>query len=165
MGVEVSLERVANERTRTVSVTATPARTVLPDRAPAAALPEHRRVLVVEDDRVTADLLRYILAEEGWDVDVLHTGSDALRTIRSGPPPALVLTDLFVPQVGGFELVRAVRASIGWEAVPLVLLTAHWSGVCERDAFRAGADAVYGKPFDPDELLAALRPLVEHGRA
>lgn len=147
-----------------MSVTATPARRFLQDRVPAAAVPQHRRILVVEDDRVTADLLRYILAEEGWDVDVFHTGSDALRIIRSGPPPALVLTDLFVPQVGGFELVRAVRTAIGWEEVPLVLLTAHWSGACERDAVRAGADAVYSKPFDPDELLAALRPLVEHGR-
>lgn len=136
-----------------------------PDVARAGAPePERRRVLVIEDDRVTADLLRYILAEEGWSVDVVHTGSEALRAIKSTPPPALVLTDLLVPQVGGFELVRAVRAAVGWEAVPLVVLTAQWSRTCEGDARRAGADAAYGKPFDPDELLAAVRPLVERGR-
>lgn len=126
--------------------------------------PERRRVLVVEDDVVTADLLRYILTEEGWAVDVVHTGSEALRALKSTPPPALVLTDLLVPQVGGFELVRAVRAAVGWGAVPLVVLTAQWSRTCESDALRAGADAAYGKPFDPDELLAAVRPLVERGR-
>lgn len=126
--------------------------------------PEHRRVLVVEDDVVTAGLLRYILIEEGWEVDVVHSGSEALRAIRSTPPPALVLTDLLVPQVGGFELVRAIRTAAGWDAVPLVVLTAHWSRTCESDALRAGADAAYGKPFDPDELVAAVRPLVERGR-
>lgn len=142
----------------------TPTR-VRPSHAPAATVLERPRVLLVEDDRVTAELLRYIMADEGWDVDVFHTGSDALRAIRSSPPPALVLTDLFVPQVGGFELVRAVRAAAGWDAVPLVVLTAHWSRVCEDDALRAGADAAYGKPFDPDDLLDAVRPLVERGRA
>ncbi len=123
-----------------------------------------RRVLVVEDDRVTAELLRYVLTEEGWRVHVASTGSEALRVMRSVSPPALVLTDLLVPQVGGFELVRAVRATPGWADVPVVLLTAHWSRACESDALRAGADAAYAKPFDPDELLAAVRRLVEHGR-
>ena len=144
--------------------TIAPMTTTLPGPLPAVATPEHPRVLVVEDDRVTAGLLRYILVEEGWEVDVVHTGSDALRAIRSSAPPALVLTDLLVPQVGGFELVRAVRTAAGWDAVPIVVLTAHWSRKCESDARRAGADAAYGKPFDPEELLDAVRPLVEHGR-
>lgn len=130
----------------------------------APAPPGRARVLVVEDDRVTAGLLRYLLDEDGWEVHVVHTGSEALRVVHSTPPPALVLTDLMLPQVGGFELVRAVRAAPGWGHVPLVVLTAHWSRACEDDARRAGADAAYGKPFDPDLLLAAVRPLLEGGR-
>lgn len=139
--------------------------TTLPAACERRTTTPRRRVLVVEDDRVTADLLRFVLAEEGWDVDVVHTGSDALRAVRSASPPALVLTDLLLPQVGGFELVRAVRATPGWGGVPLVVLTAHWSRVCEGDAVRAGADAACAKPFDPEELLAVVRPLIEGGRA
>jgi two-component system, OmpR family, response regulator len=118
------------------------------------------RVLVVEDEVKMAGLLKRGLEEEGYAVDVLRTGTDALWAGAENPYDAIVL-DVMLPDVDGFEVCRRLRAGGQW--APVVMLTAR-SAVADRVAgLDAGADDYVIKPFSFSELLARLRALVRRG--
>jgi two-component system, OmpR family, response regulator len=119
------------------------------------------RVLLVEDDRKLAGLLRRGLREEGIAVDVADRGEDALWMAGSTPYDAVVL-DVMLPGIDGFETCRRLRADEVW--APVLLLTAR-DGVEDRIAgLDGGADDYLTKPFSFGELLARLRALVRRGR-
>jgi DNA-binding response OmpR family regulator len=113
-------------------------------------------VMVVEDDRVIVTLLRHILERRGYDVWMAADGREALRRLN-GDPPALVLLDIVLPYVDGFELIRQIRATPSWSDVPVIMLTVKAQ---ERNVVRAldaGADDYMVKPFKPEELAARVR--------
>jgi two-component system, OmpR family, response regulator len=119
------------------------------------------RALVVEDELKMAVLLRRGLAEEGYAVDVARTGDDALDMARATPYDIIVL-DVLLPELGGFEVCRELRASGVW--TPILMLTAR-DGVEDRVAgLDAGADDYLTKPFSFAELLARLRALARRGQ-
>lgn len=116
--------------------------------------------LVVEDDEHIAHLLQFMLQRAGYQVALQRDGRAAQAYIQQNPAPAVVLLDLMLPFVDGFQLVALVRAQPGWEQVPVLMLTAKTQ---ERDIVRAldaGANDYILKPFQPDELLARLRRFV-----
>jgi DNA-binding response OmpR family regulator len=113
--------------------------------------------LVVEDDEHIAHLLRFMLEREKYTVHLARDGREGQAFIQSQPVPTIVLFDVMLPFVDGFELVRLARAQPGWDTVPVVMLTAKTQ---ERDIVRAldaGATDYILKPFQPNELLARLR--------
>ena len=113
--------------------------------------------LVVEDDDHIAHLLRFMLEREKYTVHLARDGREGQAFIQSQPVPTIVLFDVMLPFVDGFELVRLARAPPGWDTVPVVMLTAKTQ---ERDIVRAldaGATDYILKPFQPNELLARLR--------
>ena len=113
--------------------------------------------LVVEDDEHIAHLLRFMLEREKYTVHLALDGREGQAFIQSQPVPTIVLFDVMLPFVDGFELVRLARAQPGWDTVPVVMLTAKTQ---ERDIVRAldaGATDYILKPFQPNELLARLR--------
>lgn len=113
--------------------------------------------LVVEDDEHIAHLLRFMLEREKYAVHLARDGREGQAFIQSQPVPTIVLFDVMLPFVDGFELVRLARAQPGWESVPVLMLTAKTQ---ERDIVRAldaGATDYILKPFQPNELLARLR--------
>lgn len=113
--------------------------------------------LVVEDDEHIAHLLRFMLEREKYTVHLARDGREGQAFIESQPVPTIVLFDVMLPFVDGFELVRLARAQPGWDTVPVVMLTAKTQ---ERDIVRAldaGATDYILKPFQPNELLARLR--------
>lgn len=113
--------------------------------------------LVVEDDEHIAHLLRFMLEREKYTVHLARDGREGQAFIQSQPVPTIVLFDVMLPFVDGFELVRLARAQPGWDTVPVVMLTAK---TLERDIVRAldaGATDYILKPFQPNELLARLR--------
>jgi two-component system OmpR family response regulator len=115
------------------------------------------RVLVVEDDVKMARLLRRGLEHEGYAVDVVATGEDALWATAELPLDAVVL-DAMIPAPDGFEVCRRMRGDGRW--VPVLMLTAR-DAVADRVAgLDAGADDYLVKPFAFDELFARLRALV-----
>jgi DNA-binding response OmpR family regulator len=114
-------------------------------------------VLVVEDDVHIADVLTFLLQRQGYRVIHAADGRVAVGHIVARPAPDLVLLDVMLPFVDGFEIVGLIRAQPGWQATPIVMLTARNT---ERDIVRAldaGASDFIVKPFQPQELLARLR--------
>jgi two-component system OmpR family response regulator len=112
------------------------------------------RVLIVEDELKMAGLLRRGLEEEGYAVDVVRTGVDAVWAGGENPYDAIVL-DVMLPDLDGFEVCRRLRATGDW--APVVMLTAR-TAVRDRVAgLDAGADDYLTKPFSFSELLSPMR--------
>lgn len=115
------------------------------------------RVLVVDDEVNIAELLAMALRYEGWDVQVAHTGGDAVAAARGARPDAVVL-DMMLPDVGGLEVMRRMRADT--PDVPVLFLTAR-DAVEDRVAgLTAGGDDYVTKPFSLEEVVARLRGLM-----
>lgn len=128
--------------------------------APAARRPA--RILVVEDEPGIAGFVRRGLHFEGYEVDVVENGADALRALRDQPPDLLVL-DVMVPGVDGFEIARRLRAAEAAEratALPVLMLTARDAVADRVNGLRSGADDYLIKPFDFEELLARIEALL-----
>jgi DNA-binding response OmpR family regulator len=118
-------------------------------------------ILVVEDDVHIAYVLVFMLEHQGYRVTHAADGRAAVEHVASQPAPDLVLLDVMLPWVDGFEILGRIRAQAGWQATPVIMLTAKNT---ERDAERAleaGASDFILKPFQPLELLARLRPYLE----
>jgi len=111
------------------------------------------RVLVVEDEPAIADAIVYALRSEGHAVEHLTLGAQALARLREGQVD-LVLLDVGLPDVGGFEVCRQLR---GFSDVPVVFLTARNDEVDRVLGLELGADDYVAKPFSPRELAARVR--------
>ena len=117
--------------------------------------------LVVEDDDQMAEVLRFMLEREGYSVQVAPDGRTALRLIDTVQAPAIVLLDVMLPHVDGYELLARMRGSESWGSVPVIIVSARSQ---EQDIVRgldAGADDYIAKPFKPEELRARIRRLVK----
>jgi len=114
-------------------------------------------VLVVEDDVHIAQVLTFMLERQGYKVDYAEDGRAAVQYIVSKPVPDLILLDVMLPYVDGFEVIGLIRAREGWEQVPVLMLTAKSSEQDTVRALDAGANDFIIKPFQPMELLARLR--------
>jgi two-component system OmpR family response regulator len=115
------------------------------------------RVLVVEDDPAMAAMLTRGLRREGYAVDTVGTGVDAVWTIVETPYDVVVL-DAMIPAPDGFEVCRQVRAKDRW--MPVLMLTARGDTADKVRGLDAGADDYLTKPFALDELLARVRALL-----
>lgn len=114
------------------------------------------RVLVVDDEPQIRRALRAALAGHGYDVTLAEGGEDALVRIPSAQPQVVVL-DLVMPNVDGFEVLRQTRA---WSDVPVIVLSARGQEQDKVAALDLGADDYLTKPFGVDELLARVRALL-----
>ena len=124
------------------------------------AEPSALSALVVEDDDQIAYLLQFILRKEGYAVTIARDGREAQQIIAGREVPALVTLDFMLPHANGLELLAQIRATSGWDKVPVLMLTARSQ---EKDVERArasGATDYLVKPFKPEELRACVRRLV-----
>jgi two-component system KDP operon response regulator KdpE len=115
-------------------------------------------VLVVDDEPPIRRFLRAALESQGYRFEEATTGQEALSQAASHPPE-LVLLDLGLPDLDGFEVVRRLRE---WSAVPVIVLTARGREDDKIRALDAGADDYVTKPFATGELLARMRVALRH---
>jgi two-component system response regulator MprA len=122
----------------------------------------HARVLVVDDDEQIRDFLRRALSYSGFAVDAARTGEEGLGLALSRPYDVVVL-DLMLPQMGGVEVCKRLRAG---GDVPVLMLTAKDEVADRVEGLESGADDYLVKPFALEELVARLRVLIRrHGPA
>src|SRR6185503_1874550 len=112
------------------------------------------RVLVADDN---ADMRQYVarLLRQHWEVEAVGDGHAALAALRARPAD-LVLTDVMMPGLGGFELLRALRADPATRAIPVILLSARAGEESKVEGLEAGADDYVIKPFSARELVARV---------
>jgi two-component system phosphate regulon response regulator PhoB len=121
------------------------------------------RVLVIEDEPDIRDLLAFHLEREGYAVTKSGNGAEGLRLARASPPD-LILLDLLLPEVNGFEVCRRLRQDPATQAVPLVMLTARGDEVDRVLGLELGADDYVVKPFSPREVVARVRAVLRRSR-
>jgi DNA-binding response OmpR family regulator len=130
-----------------------------------APQPPPERVLIVEDNEHAAYLLRTLLERAGYAVIVSPDGRDALAKLASLEPVDLVMLDLMLPYVSGYQVLIEARQNAKWRHVPIIVVSAR---TLEMDAVRAletGANDFIRKPFSPEELVARVRRAIELSRS
>ncbi len=120
-------------------------------------------VLVVDDEEAVTTLFARILAREGYAVDIAHDGPSALIAVANHPPD-VVLLDVMIPGLDGFEVCRRLKRDPQTRLTPVVLVTALSAREQRIEGLEAGADDFLGKPVDTHELLARVRSLVRTKR-
>jgi DNA-binding response OmpR family regulator len=125
--------------------------------------PGSGRILVVEDEQDVAELLRYHLAKEGYEVVVAPNGSDAVKRARD-LRPEVILLDIMVPQLNGWEVCRRLKGEVETRAIPIIMVTGRVEEGDKVLGFELGADDYVTKPFSPRELVARVRAVVRRGR-
>ncbi len=120
------------------------------------------RILIVDDDPGMAQALRLHLEHEGFDVATAATGTMALQD-AAARQASLVILDLRLPDMSGYEVCRGLRARYHPFDVPIVMLTGMDRPIDQLRGFAHGADAYLLKPYDAGELLATIRQLLEEG--
>jgi len=118
-----------------------------------------KRVLIIEDDRDIVELVRYNLANEGFQVSAAFDGTSGLNTIRKTPPDLLLL-DLMLPKLSGLDICREVRRDESLNRLPILMLTARGEEADRVVGLEMGADDYVTKPFSPRELLARVKALL-----
>jgi DNA-binding response OmpR family regulator len=120
------------------------------------------RVLVVDDDPMVTRLVRINLELEQFEVEEAWDGKTAMRMMRENPPDMLVL-DIMMPQMDGWEILRMVREDEQLKELPVVVLTAKVQDEDIARGWRMGADGYIVKPFNPVILGEELRKVLEAG--
>ncbi|WP_408633710.1 response regulator transcription factor [Pseudorhodobacter aquimaris] len=117
-------------------------------------------VLVVEDEDNIALALDYLLTREGYSHDRVANGSEALPRIREMQPD-LVLLDVMLPEMSGYEICQAMRLDPDMGAIKVLMMTARGSAIERKKGLALGADGFISKPFELGELRAEVRRLLE----
>jgi DNA-binding response OmpR family regulator len=118
------------------------------------------KILIVEDDRNLSDTLKYNLRKEGYDVVTAADGAEALDIARK-EKPNLIILDIMLPKVSGFEVCRILRKEM---IVPILMLTAKAEETDKIVGLEIGADDYMTKPFSLRELLARVRAMLRRTR-
>lgn len=116
----------------------------------------NERILLVEDEKTLAKALKFNLEKEGFRVEVAFDGEEALNAM-SGKEPDLVILDLMLPKIDGYEVCRSIRRS---SDVPIIMLTARDEDIDKILGLELGADDYMTKPFNTRELLARIRAIL-----
>jgi len=117
-----------------------------------------KRILVVDDERDIVDLIKYNLTKEGYDVSFAYDGSQGLE--RADPPPDLIILDLMMPVLDGFETCKRLRMNPTTANVPIIFLTASPREVDEVVGLELGADDYVQKPISPRKFLARVKAIL-----
>ena len=120
-------------------------------------------ILIVEDDRNLAGLLKYNLEKAGYGCFHAASGEEALDELQRHAV-SLVLLDIMLPGIDGFEVCRRIRQDVQWSDLPIVMLTAKGEEIDKVFGFELGIDDYVVKPFSPRELNLRIRAILKRDR-
>lgn len=123
-----------------------------------------RRILVVEDEDSIAIALDFIMTREGYDHDRIASGAGALEHIRDTHPD-LVLLDVMLPEVSGYEICQGVRLDPDLADVRILMMTAQGSSIGQKKGLALGADGFIAKPFELKALREEVRRILDAPRS
>jgi putative two-component system response regulator len=121
--------------------------------------PVGHNVMVVEDDAAVARLTEQLLVQEGHQVQCCNNGEEALRRIEEQPPD-LILLDLDIPGLNGFQVCERIKTNLKTRLIPVVIVTGEMASKVKVRTWKLGADEFLSKPFVAEELIARVRSLL-----
>ena len=121
------------------------------------------RILIVDDEPNIVISLEYLMKREGWETAVAADGEAALAALERGRPE-LVILDVMLPRMNGFEVCRRIRADPRWRGLRILMLTAKGRDTEVEKGLGLGADAYVTKPFSTKDLVARIRELLPSAR-
>ena len=119
-----------------------------------------KRILIVDDEPNIVISLKFLLERAGFNVDVETNGKQAMELVAADPPDVLVL-DVMLPDMDGFEILRRIRSSVGLKDLPVLMLTAKGQREDRSNAIEFGANKFITKPFANDEVVEAILTLAQ----
>ena len=117
-------------------------------------------LLIVEDDEDISDLLVFMLERENFEVQLAADGGAAREIIRTLPPPSLVMLDIMLPYVSGYQLLADIREQAEWANVPVMMVSTKTMDKDIKRALNSGATRYVTKPFDPLELITQIKAMI-----
>lgn len=120
---------------------------------------QHKHILIVDDDPDILTLERKILEREGYQVTFANDGIEAMEKLAEGQFD-LVLLDIMMPGIDGFEVSRAIQRKPGENPVPIVFVTARDDSESMREGFRSGGTVFLSKPFTSNQLIRLVKAMI-----
>ncbi len=114
------------------------------------------KILVVEDEVHIQRLIKLVLEKNGFEVDAVGTGEEALKYLSEKPAPQLILLDILMPGIDGLSVLRSIKGNATQKDIPVVMLTALAQESVVLQGIKLGAKDYIRKPFHPTELVKRL---------
>ncbi len=121
-----------------------------------------KKVLIADDEVNIVISLEFLIEQAGYQLEIAHDGQEALAKISTFDPD-LILLDVMMPKINGFELCRRVRENPAWQHIKIIMLTAKGREVEVTKGLALGADAYIIKPFSTKELMAEIKQMLHDG--
>ncbi len=118
------------------------------------------KILAVDDEKNILRLVKVNLQKEGYEVATATTGREALQQIERDQPD-LVIMDVMMPEMGGFEALREMKSNPESAEIPVIMLTAKAQDADVFKGWKSGADLYLTKPFNPQELLTFVKRILQ----
>lgn len=118
------------------------------------------RILVAEDEPHIRRILMTLLEASGFELKLVHDGSEALEAVRGPEPYDMMLLDLVMPEASGLEVLRELRSLDHRATLPVIVLTAKGQDADRKQALELGANVFLTKPFSPRKLLSHVDALL-----
>jgi CheY-like chemotaxis protein len=121
-----------------------------------------RRILIVEDNPVSAKMLELHLWKQGYEPLLAQTGREALACLETTSDIQLIIADIIMPEMNGLEFLRSMRANADWSGIPVIMATSLADVQTIKQAFEAGCQHYLVKPIKAAQLLEKVRETLEH---
>jgi two-component system, OmpR family, alkaline phosphatase synthesis response regulator PhoP len=118
-----------------------------------------KKILITEDSPTVLEILKSVLAEEGYEVIAASDGQQALNLAKTEKPDLMVL-DLMLPKIDGYKVCRMLKFDEKYKDIPIIMLTARTNETDERLGKEVGADAYIKKPFQPEVVIDEIKKLL-----
>jgi len=118
-----------------------------------------RKIMVVDDDANIRAVLKLRLERSGYTVQIARDGTEALSMVLPNPPDLIIL-DLLLPKIGGFEVLRNLKSNRLTADIPVIILTARVTPSSRNRSYTLGAAGFLAKPFSPRKLVAEIENLL-----